>query len=146
MGEESLRQYYNKELEYAEGIKHWDLKINNTCNFACRMCDPTSSSIWKQIADADTNKELHKHYHRPITDKWHRESLDFLPLMIDASIVKFTGGEPFMIPQVKRIIEGLIEMEAAPAIKLEMITNGSHNISQWNKYFKEFKQVNISIS
>ena len=27
MGEESLRQYYNKELEYAEGIKHWDSKL-----------------------------------------------------------------------------------------------------------------------
>ena len=27
-----------------------------------------------------------------------------------------------------------------------MITNGPHNIPQWNKYFKEFKQVNISMS
>jgi len=145
-GQESLRQHYNEQLKYAEGLKYWDLKINNTCNFACRMCDPTSSSMWKQIADKDPDRELHKHYHRPITDKWHKESKDFLPLMIDASHVKFTGGEPFMIPQVKRIIEGLIEMDASPAIQLHLITNGSHNISQWNKYFKEFKQVNISIS
>ena len=151
MGDESLRHYYNRELEYAEGIKYWDLKINNTCNFACRMCDPTSSSIWKQIADADDvngkpNRTLHRHYHRPITQKWHKESLDFLPLMIDASHVKFTGGEPFMIPQVRKIIEALIDMDVASAVNLQMITNGSHNISQWNKYFKEFKQVNISIS
>ena len=46
-------------------------------NFACRMCDPTSLYKWKQIADADTNKELHKHYLDRITDKWHQKSLDF---------------------------------------------------------------------
>lgn len=146
MGDKSLRQYYNAELEHAEGLKFWDLKINNTCNLACRMCDPTSSSKWKQIADNDPNRELSKHYHRPITDKWHRQAKDFLPLMVDASHVKFTGGEPFMIPQVKQIIEGLIEMDVAPAVKLHMITNGTHDISQWNHYFEKFKQVNISIS
>lgn len=145
-GEYSLRHKYNRELQYAEGIKHWDLKINNTCNLACRMCDPTSSSMWKQIADKDPHKLLSSHYHRPITDKWHRQAKDFLPLMIDAEIVKFTGGEPFMIPQVKQIIEGLIELDAAPAINLELITNGTHDITQWNKYFKEFKKVNINIS
>ena len=142
----SLRMYYNEELKYAEGIKYWDLKINNTCNLACRMCDPTSSSIWQQIASADPDRELSKHYHRPITEKWHKEARDFLPLMIDASHVKFTGGEPFLIPQVKKIIEGLIEMDVAGAINLQLITNGTHNISQWNHLFEQFKRVNISIS
>ena len=27
MGEESPRQHYNRELEYAEGIKYWDSKL-----------------------------------------------------------------------------------------------------------------------
>ena len=35
----SLRTHYNKILEHADGINYWDLKINNTCNFACRMCN-----------------------------------------------------------------------------------------------------------
>ena len=143
-GEHSLREYYNAELEYAEGTKYWDLKINNTCNLACRMCDPTSSSQWKQIST--TTEGLHRHYHRPITDKWHREAKDFLHLMVDASHVKFTGGEPFLIPQVKQIIEGLIEMDVAPAVNLQLITNGTHDICKWNKYFQHFKRVNINIS
>jgi len=143
---DSLRMYYNEELKYAEGIKYWDLKINNTCNLACRMCDPTSSSIWQQIATADTDKQLASHYHNKVTGKWHKEAKDFLYRMVDATHVKFTGGEPFLIPQVKKIIEGLIDMDVAGAVNLQLITNGTHNISQWNHLFAKFKRVNISIS
>lgn len=142
----SLRMYYNEELEYAEGIKYWDLKINNTCNLACRMCDPTSSSTWQQIVSDNRDKGLNRHYIKPVMSKWHKEAKDFLPRMVDATHVKFTGGEPFLIPQVKQIIEGLIDMDVAAAVNLQLITNGTHDISKWKPLFQEFKRVNISIS
>lgn len=142
----SLRKTYNKQFENAVGIKHWDLKINNTCNFACRMCDPGSSSTWASIVRDNKDEnwvDLYANYRQP---KWHKQALDFGSRMVDAKIVKFTGGEPFMIPQVKKIIEQLIEEDVAPAIELHLITNGSHDMTAWNHYFEKFKTVHVNIS
>lgn len=145
MGTESLRMMYNDRLEHEVGIKHWDFKINNTCNFACRMCNQTSSSTWANII-RDNPEEWDAYYNDKHNTRWTKESLEFTNLMLDASYVKFTGGEPFMIPQVKKIIQRLIDEDVAPAITLELITNGSHDLTAWNHLFEKFKRVNINIS
>lgn len=142
----SLRKIYNEQFKNEVGVKHWDLKINNTCNFACRMCDPTSSSTWANIVRDNQNEnwgELYATYRQP---KWHKKALELVPMMVDAKVVKFTGGEPFMIPQVKKIIQKLIDYDIAPAIELHLITNGSHDMNAWNHYFEKFKTVHVNIS
>ena len=142
----SLRTHYNNQFEHEVGIKHWDLKINNTCNFACRMCDQTSSSTWAKIIKENQHENWHEQFGKPKSTGWVKQSLEFSHHMLDASIVKFTGGEPFMIPQVKRIIQRLIDEDVAPAITLELITNGSHDLKVWSHLFEKFKKVNINIS
>ena len=142
----SLRKTYNKYFENEVGIKHWDLKINNTCNFACRMCNQTSSSTWANIVRDNQEVKWEPYYDSKHTTRWTKQALEFTPLMLDAKIVKFTGGEPFMIPQVKKLIQRLIDEDVAPAITLELITNGSHDIRSWNHLFEKFKRVNINIS
>jgi radical SAM protein with 4Fe4S-binding SPASM domain len=141
----SLRTRYNEIFEHEVGIKHWDLKINNTCNFACRMCDQTSSSTWAKIV-RDNEAEWETYYDVKNTTRWASEAIEFTDYMLDASHVKFTGGEPFMIPQVKKIIQRLIDEDVAPAITLELITNGSHDLRVWSHLFEKFKRVNINIS
>jgi MoaA/NifB/PqqE/SkfB family radical SAM enzyme len=143
---QSLRTMYNERLDNEVGIKHWDFKINNTCNFACRMCNQTSSSTWANIVRNNQEANWESYYDDKHNTRWASEALEFTPLMLDASYVKFTGGEPFMIPQVKKIIEQLIEEDIAPAITLELITNGSHDLRQWSHLFERFKKVNINIS
>ena len=142
----SLRTHYNKILEHADGINFWDLKINNTCNFACRMCNQTSSSTWANIVRKVGEQELDEYYTHKHDTRWAKEAESFTELMYDARTVKFTGGEPFLIPQVKRIIETLIEEDIAPAVTLEIITNGSHDITAWNSLFKKFKAVTVNVS
>lgn len=141
-------QYENKlnDVTPDQGIRYWDLKINNTCNFACRMCDKTSSSVWQQIIQNNPDNEWHQHYTVNDQNRWHKDSYDLVPHMKDAKVVKFTGGEPFMIPQVKRIIQELIEQNISPNVELELITNGSFDISAWNKYFEKFKKVVVLVS
>lgn len=141
----SLRKTYNKQFENEVGIKHWDLKINNTCNFACRMCHPGSSSKWANIVK--NNKEYNWFYEdaEPKT-RWAKKSLEFGHLMLDAKIVKFTGGEPFMIPQVKKIIQRLIDEDVASGIELHLITNGSYDMAAWNHLFEQFKIVKVNVS
>ena len=146
MGQGSLRQHYNKQFKSDTGIVHWDLKINNTCNMACRMCDNTSSSVWQQIIDQNPDTKFDRHYNIRDVNRWHKESLAMVDLMKDAKIVKFTGGEPMMIPQVRKIIEELIEKGYSKNIQLNMITNGSFDLMAWEKYFQQFDKVTINIS
>jgi len=143
---ESLRKHYNRTLSDEVGIKHWDLKINNTCNFACRMCNQTSSSTWTNIIRDNPDEDWSKYYDKKTGRRWSKEALGFTTEMLDASVVKFTGGEPFMIPQVRKIIQQLIDEDVAPAIQLELITNGSHDLTAWNHLFEKFKSVSINIS
>ena len=145
LGRQSLRKLYNRQLEDLDQIQHWDLKVNNTCNYACRMCDKTSSSTWEQILK-NNDAEWDRHYKKPDVGKWHRDSLGLVDLMGKAKVVKFTGGEPTLIPQVKKIIDKIIERGYNKNIKLELITNGSHDLTEWNDIFQQFKRVYINIS
>ena len=141
MGRESLRTEINEKLKYAEGIQYWDLKINNTCNLACRMCNAWSSSKWEQYSEVPGMIVT-----SGPKNKWHKQASGFLTEMLDAKEIKFTGGEPFLIPQVKTIIEKLIEYEIAPAVTLQFVTNGTQNMVSWCDMFKHFKQVKINVS
>ena len=144
----SLRQFYNEQFKDTHGIKHWDLKINNTCNFACRMCHPGSSSKWANLLrdNPEENWVALEDQRLPSRGTWARKALEFSHLMLDAQVIKFTGGEPFMIPQVKKIIKRLIEEGVSSNIELHMITNGSYDMTDWNHFFEKVKIVKINVS
>lgn len=136
----SLRLYYNEILADSEGVEYWDFKINNTCNLTCRMCDPVNSSSWVNI-----QKQIDPNY-KPKTNKWHREIDSILPELYTAKVLKFTGGEPFMIPQVMYILNFLVDQDIAPAVRLEFITNGTHDISEHYHLLSKFSYVTITVS
>lgn len=135
----SLRTYFN-EILTGEGIEYWDFKINNTCNLACRMCDPVNSSTWVAV-----QKQIDPNYQQK-TQRWHKDIDKILPELYTARVVKFTGGEPFLIPQVKRIVEFLVDEEIAPSVVLQFITNGTQDISSWYGLFEEFRYVTVMVS
>lgn len=142
-GQGSYRTSLNRLLAGTQGIAYWDLKINNTCNLACRMCDSWSSSKWEQYADTPG---IFKMYKIPQDNRWHRESLNILAEMVDAKVVKFTGGEPMLIPQVRRIVQTLVDEDIAPAIELTLVTNGMQDFTSWLPLFEKFKHVQITVS
>lgn len=137
----SLRTRANQQLTNNPGIQYWDLKINNTCNLACRMCSSWSSSIWEQLG-----KQYPELDEPQMPRRWHREVEDLLPALVDAKVLKFTGGEPLMIPQVKRVMEYLIENDIASVVDLEITTNGTQDFGKWIPLFNKFKSVVIVVS
>lgn len=143
-GQRSLRQIYNAEFEYAQGIALWDLKINNTCNLACRMCHATSSSVWEQIYK--DNSDLDSYYGGAPKHRWWRDSVDMLHEMVDVKKLKFTGGEPFLVPQVRKIVQGLIDMDVASGVVLQLTTNGTQQLDSWYPLFAQFKHVELIVS
>lgn len=144
-GEFSLRQHYNKVLSGTE-LEFWDLKINNTCNLSCKMCNTPNSSIWEKLQNHEEFKNLDNYYFSDVKTGWHRDVENLLPQLLTARYVKFTGGEPFLIPQVKKIIKYLIDTEASHNITLHIITNGTIDITSYNTMFSDFKKVILTYS
>lgn len=145
----SYRTTYNeklKDVDAAEGIMFWDLKINNTCNLACRICNAFASSTWEKIVKDSANSGLGLHYGNYRKNKWHREVKDITPKLHSAMEIKFTGGEPIMIPQVRKIIDYLIEQDLAKDINLALTTNGTWDLSAYYDKFKQFKDITVTIS
>jgi MoaA/NifB/PqqE/SkfB family radical SAM enzyme len=145
----SYRVTHNKTLANAkpdEGILYWDLKINNTCNLACRICNASSSSTWEQIAKMPEAQGLGQHYINLRDRKWHKEVGDITQHLSNAQVVKFTGGEPMMIPQVKRTIDFMIDAGIAKDIELTLTTNGTWDLSPYYDKFKQFKDIIVIVS
>ena len=69
-----------------------------------------------------------------------------LKKITNAKFVKFTGGEPFLIPQVEKIIDHLIETDSAKNIHLQFISNGTQPMTRWIEKFHHFKTVDIDVS
>jgi len=111
------------------------------------MCNPGSSSIWTNLIRDNPEEKWYALDQRPaVRGTWAKKALEFSNLMLDAKIIKFTGGEPFMIPQVKKIIQRLIDEDVSSNIELELITNGSYDMTGWNHFFEKFKTVKINVS
>jgi len=120
-GWKSLRQSFNEwylpdassEISTDNPIYDVELRLGNFCNLKCIMCNPHASSSISaersqnskkfQSINIATENIQHDHY-------W--ESTEFLEfstkLFKDARRVNITGGEPFIIPEILKIIDRLL--------------------------------------
>ncbi len=137
----SWKDVLNKKLVGSEGITYWDIKFSNTCNLACRMCRPGDSSTWKQIITDDYTDPYYKQF-REAT--WHKDIDLVLSQIRSVKYLKFTGGEPFMIPQVWRVLNKCIELDIAKDIEVYITTNATM-LKHLDK-LKQFKKVEILAS
>jgi sulfatase maturation enzyme AslB (radical SAM superfamily) len=165
----SLRQQFIKSYK---NFNHWeeflnnlnnikksptelDLKLGNYCNLSCRMCSSYSSSgvanefkkIFKETGIDLGVDEFEKHF---VQDKWYlqKEFVDNIKEIINNGLrhLKFTGGEPLMVPSVKTLINYCITNDYAKNIELVLITNATLIDNQWIEKFKHFKHVHINCS
>lgn len=144
----SMRQYFNKTLTTDSDIDYLDLKINNTCNLACRMCDSTSSSTWQSLVNNNPDLDWSDHHKKAASMKtgWHNDIDHLIELLSTVRYLKFTGGEPFLIPQVKQILEYMVENDLASSCEVQFISNGTIDISKYYSLLTEFKHVIIMFS
>ncbi len=114
-------------------VKRLDIKLGNTCNLKCRICNYESSSIFnsenKQIArrfpDAQVNYIGNDRVDRY---KWYRDE-DFWRVILkygpEIEQIDFMGGEPLLDKTHKRILETLVEQGLAQNITINYTTNGT---------------------
>jgi MoaA/NifB/PqqE/SkfB family radical SAM enzyme len=142
-------------------IPTMELKLNNLCNLACRMCHPMDSTSWtdwsevKDFYKAEGNimyaiVEEHGLERKPHLDKfqddprWWASLEKLLPYF---RRVEFAGGEPLMDPQHYKILDMLApygsQIEIKYATNLTMLGKGGRTV--W-EYWPMFKSVAVNVS
>jgi hypothetical protein len=155
---DSLQDDYSMPFK----IPTMELKLNNLCNLACRMCHPmdsTSWTDWSEIKDFYKKEgnimyaivEEHNLERKPHLDKFQDNpewwaSLE--KLVPHFRRVEFAGGEPLMDPQHYRILDMLAEygsqIEIKYATNLSILGKGHHR-TVW-EYWPRFKSVAVNVS
>lgn len=130
----------------------WDLKLHNTCNLICRMCSTADSSSWIKIVKENPKESWNEwQLGDTLTNNrkygWRNKINNLLKLLPEVETLKFTGGEPFMIPQVKQILNEAVKKKLAKNIDVRITSNGTFPLTnEWKDIFGEFKSANFSFS
>lgn len=126
-------------------LHYVDFRLNNLCNFKCRMCSPNySSAIGAEVASAHKLKNI-----RIINDY---SDVLYEEMKLQYPHVKkiyFAGGEPVMQSKHFQILRDLIDLDRAKDVTLLYSTNGSRfqtGLGNMFDYWKHFKRVELSIS
>lgn len=127
-----------------------EVRLSNLCNFKCRMCFPTwSSLIGKEL---EQTPDLAKWYpiHRVADIGHHEYTVEFLDEIIgmipNLKWINFTGGEPMIIPEVVMLMDKINEQDAGKNISLHFTTNGSVLNPRIISRFENHKYVQLTIS
>lgn len=162
IGNESLRQIYNREFALqidphqldqdwmAKDATTLDLKLGNLCNLKCVMCDGDSSSqIMSEYKNHLSEYQALAFHKAPAVDTdfdWplSQDFGNFLQRFQDKLVwVKFTGGEPTIIPYV---IKTLAEIDHADRVTVSLTTNAHKLSTGFVSSLKRFRSVWISVS
>lgn len=146
-----------------------ELGFSNACNFKCSYCSPAFSSLWMEEIkkqgpyprEVGANKDLFtlaRLGQLPIPEEenpyiqafwsWWPEAKKHLKLL------RITGGEPFLSPHTRRLIESLIQAPE-PNLKLAINSNLGLGANLLENYFlllteglakKAFKSLDFYVS
>ena len=130
-------------------VNTFDLTLGNLCNLKCVMCSPLRSS--QLLAEANQSPDLWNLYVKKRDQKdfnWAKESTfaDWCKKYLKhATKVVFSGGEPFLIPWVRDVIEHMPD-DQKKNCKLYFTTNLTIIDEKIIKNFSKFKKVLLSVS
>ena len=133
-----LTHYLDKPM-----ISTIDIKFNNTCNFKCRICTASSSSLFAQEQHKFKGTKL------VVQDNWG-ENENFINQMAlhlpTIQNIDMYGGEPFLIKKFKKVLEFAVNNNYAKNIRLHYNSNGSIWPEHLLPYWQSFKLVDIHFS
>ena len=168
-GNKSLRLSSNHYLKDGELTLHpWshvDLKLGSKCNLMCVMCSGSASSLiakelWENkderwLARNNFYEELPKikrwYEQAGYTEKlqWWQDPKFYDKLKSNAEHIrtlKFTGGEPTLIPQVMEVIDYMLETRHSEHIKIVITTNGTYKGTDIYEKMCRFKSAKVNLS
>ena len=148
------------------------IKPGNTCNFACRMCNPVTSSSWyrdgyelekenltssswystarplDQVASLTYNE--YTRTFETIRNSFNQDNTEFwntLKQWIENLVyIEIYGGEPFLIPAMFDLLEHGANTNVSNRIVLNIHTNASIFNQHYMDILSQYKQVHFRIS
>lgn len=159
-GLKSNRQWHVKQYsqkfyeEYFDNIKirSLDIKPGNVCNFKCRICNPTNSSLFadearnliqKSVIPIDSFTSARSGRWVEYNDYVWNELKNLLP---DIENLDFYGGEPFLVKQIPELLTYAVTQGHAEKIKIHFNSNGSVFPEKLIPILLKFKTVDITLS
>jgi MoaA/NifB/PqqE/SkfB family radical SAM enzyme len=153
-----LDSYFKNKKNYkTDMVLMADIKIGNTCNFSCIMCNPSDSSkiynSWvkqkgspfvKEYIDKDPNY-FEKAKRQGFKQVSYRDYIESIIENKNMKYIKLLGGEPLMDHKLLDMLYSIPD-ERKSKIELQIITNGSHSLVEQKHKLGNFKRVTWNIS
>jgi hypothetical protein len=139
-------------------VQYIDLRLGNTCNMQCVMCQPRESSRWLPLARRLSELSQDRQQRREWHDKagivqsrfeWYRQPEFWSNLTRFAPGLRqihLAGGEPFLIRQQAEFVKACCELGEAEHISLHYHTNATIFPEELVPYWAQFEQVFFMIS
>lgn len=136
-------------------IKYLDLKLSNECNLQCRMCDQTQSHLINRDVDLINQAGLEMPSNWISKPNWNTDYLNkikpeqysaLLKLIPHIKVLKVTGGEPTIQPEVLELFDKMVELNVAKDVQLNITTNGTKFTRKFLDKVSVFKEVDFNIS
>jgi sulfatase maturation enzyme AslB (radical SAM superfamily) len=132
------KKMFDIKLEPVELPRVFNISLKNTCNLACRMCFPGSSSKLNELVKG--NMFFQKIYGLPpIDNNFNIESLS--GIFVNAEQVTFSGGEPLLHNNCVEIIKII----GAESKNLKRIIFSTNMTNYNDKLVNELSKLNAPI-
>lgn len=146
-GLQSIREHFldwnfDKQIEKTF---HLELRESNLCNFACRMCNPTDSSMLEK--EIEEHPELQQFYYpnkltNMTTENWN----EILEVTKEIESLYLTGGEPMTMKRYYELLDYLIANNRQDDIVLRIYTNCSVYNPKFIEKLVQFKKAELVMS
>ena len=153
-----LESYFKRKNNFlSEDVLMADIKIGNTCNYACVMCVPEDSSMiynaWKKNPDSFFIAEklikdpgyLEQIKHTGFANKNYKQYVKQILSNTRLKYIKLLGGEPLLDRQLLAQLKSLPD-NRKQTLSLYIVTNGSQDLLAVKKYLGNFKSIMFAIS
>ena len=117
----------HRKTNERQGIKQIHIRLNNDCNFKCRMCNPKFSSTW-EIENRKHNYFVHEYSTQKDVFDHDPHLLPFIVSLIKkqgTNYINLSGGEPLITDAHYKFLNYLIDNDATD-ITLGYSTNLSN--------------------
>jgi hypothetical protein len=124
------------------------INLGDTCNFACRMCNPFNSSKlqseFKQLKWIPIDKKFD---HWTDSESGWSNFLTFLHSSKEQiKVIHIIGGEVEFMPKFRFLIDYFIDHGLAHTVNFSFTTNGSIDYRKYFPQLEKYKRCEIGIS
>ena len=154
-----LQAYFNRKDDFTtDQVMLTDIKIGNTCNFACVMCNPKDSSMiynyWSKNKDnefvQEHLKEDPKYFEKAKFTGFKQNAYrDYIENVLENNDkikrISLLGGEPTLDEKLFAMLYN-ISNDRKKKIALNIITNGSNNMVERTKKLGPFEKIHWTLS